>query len=189
MDTIRYTRGVCVGTAAISIPRISKDLQLGKTALGGMNHKDTDASESSPWIQSPYRSGVIECSTPQEEEVGQQEASETHAIQDSDTPGYSLILEAHRRCSNDVVGDPEDTQRNIYDDTNRLNIDIHARARRDGLQHTFKALRFLCKMMIPMAVMATLMFGLFSLLSWLIPHVLCKSFGESLSVRCSHLNE
>lgn len=63
-----------------------------------------------------------------------------------------------------------------------LQVMIDSRARRDGLRNSLKSIVFFGRMMMPMTVMAVLMFGIFSLLSWLIPHVLCKSFGEALSV-------
>lgn len=69
----------------------------------------------------------------------------------------------------------------VHDDV--LDDVIHLRAKKDGIQNSLKSITFLAKMMIPMSVMALVMFALFSLMSWLIPHVLCKSFGESLSVR------
>lgn len=66
---------------------------------------------------------------------------------------------------------------------NFSHAEIHLRARKDGLQNTLKSLFFLGKLTIPMLVMATLMFAIFSFLSWIIPHVLCESFGQDLSVR------
>ena len=38
------------------------------------------------------------------------------------------------------------------------------------------------KIMIPVAIISLWMFGLYAILSWLIPSVLCKSFAEDLSV-------
>ena len=82
-------------------------------------------------------------------------------------------------------GDTEIDQNSSGNTTTVVNSHdvIHSHAKKDGFQNSVKFITFLGKMMIPMAVMAVLMFGIFSLMSWLIPHVLCKSFGEELSVR------
>ena len=58
---------------------------------------------------------------------------------------------------------------------------IHDRAAREGRRNTVRLFRFLAKMMIPTAIIAVLMFAIFALLSWSIPHVLCESSAMALS--------
>ena len=41
--------------------------------------------------------------------------------------------------------------------------------------------RFIAKMMIPISIIAVMMFAVFALLAWLIPHVLCESSARALS--------
>jgi hypothetical protein len=60
---------------------------------------------------------------------------------------------------------------------------IYSKAKRDGRLNAAKELKFLSKLLIPVFAMSSLMFMIFSIMSWSIPHVLCESYAKSLSVR------
>jgi hypothetical protein len=58
---------------------------------------------------------------------------------------------------------------------------VQVRAAREGKRNVVRLLRFLAKMMVPISVIALVMFAMFALLSWSIPHVLCNSTAKALS--------
>ena len=60
---------------------------------------------------------------------------------------------------------------------------IYLKAKKDGRLNAAKELKFLSKLLIPVFAMSSLMFMIFSIMSWSIPHVLCESYAKSLSVR------
>ena len=70
---------------------------------------------------------------------------------------------------------------NISDYTLDQPQSIHVRAAKEGKRNLVRLLRFLVKMMIPTSVISLVMFAMFALLSWSIPHVLCNSTAKALS--------
>lgn len=116
----------------------------------------------------------IQVESPQKESL-QAGFTDSHAMEDS--PGLE------KQDLGEVMNGPRQHTTNVTVHEDTLHDMIQLRAKKDGIQNSLKSILFLTKLMIPMSVMALVMFGIFSLMSWLIPHVLCKSFGEALSVR------
>lgn len=65
---------------------------------------------------------------------------------------------------------------------------VHRRAKEDGWRSMRKQATFLGRMVGPVIIISLVMFGMFSLLSWSIPHVLCETYSKELSVRF-HVSE
>jgi hypothetical protein len=67
--------------------------------------------------------------------------------------------------------------------TGRVVSHVHDKAKREGWRSMRKQARFLGRMVGPATIISLVMFGMFALLSWSIPHVLCETYSRELSVR------
>ena len=160
-------QGRCEETILIGFPPIQNQFEkvfnMADGYLDGSSPRDEPPSKG--YIESPTIQGHQEarsCSNDFDMEL-------SPVVEAQDVEGY-VVNASYGTTTKEVT-----TAENLQDM-------IDSRARKDGLRNSLKAIVFLGRMMMPMTVMAVLMFGIFSLLSWLIPHVLCKSFGEALSV-------
>lgn len=69
----------------------------------------------------------------------------------------------------------------VYVETQSLSQSVQTRAAKEGKRNVVRLLRFLAKTMVPTTAVALVMFAMFSLLSWSIPHLLCRSSAMELS--------
>lgn len=99
-----------------------------------------------------------------------------------DTSAVAKLLEANNDAGKGEVMRVIESQTN--DNSNEY---IHLRAKTGGRINAAKELKFLSKLLIPVFAMSSLMFLIFSIMSWSIPHALCESYAKSLSVRSSLL--